>query len=299
MKILLATDGSEYSEEAARSLLCMDLTVEDEIMLVHVVSWIPFQYDAESYYSTLTQIRQDVAPRIIDAALGVLAPVKARISTAIIDGAPERYIVDAAEAGDMDLIVMGARGIKGLKSILIGSVTKSVVLHSARPVLVIKPGFCGNTGRKKVLFAADGSDFSVAAARFLTSLPLSDDTDITIMNVIWSDFADIPDRFVIEVNDRVKDMLADSRAEEFRESDRILEQAKGYLGPRFRNITPVSKVGDPSHEILRTAGEMHADMIVVGCRGLKGMASMMGSVSRNILTHSDCSVLIGKTCRGQ
>jgi len=298
MKILLATDGSEYSEEAARSLLCLDLTVEDEIMLVHVVSWIPFQYDAESYYSTLKQIRQDVAPRIIDAALEVLAPVKARISTAIIDGAPERYILDAAEAGDMDLVVMGARGIKGLKSILIGSVTKAVTLHSVKPVLVIKPGFCRNAGRKKILFAADGSDFSAAVAGFLASLPLNDDTEITIMNVIWSDFADIPDRFVIEVNDRIKDMLADTRAEEFRESDRILEQAKGYLA-RFKNLTSVSKVGDPSHEILRTAEEMHADMIVVGCRGLKGMASMMGSVSRNILTHSESSVLIGKTCRGQ
>lgn len=299
MKILLATDGSEYSEEAARSLLCMDLTVDDEIMLVHVVSWIPFQYDEESYYNTLKQIRQDVAPRIIDAALEELAPLKARISTAIIDGAPERYIVDTAEAGDMDLIVLGARGIKGLKSMLIGSVTKSVVLDSAKPVLVIKPGFCGNPGRKKVLFAADGSDFSAAAARFLASLPLSGDTEITLMHVIWSDFADIPDRFVIEVNDRIKDMLAETRAEEFRESDRILEETKGFLGQRFRKLTLVSRVGDPSHEILRTAGEMHADMIVVGCRGLKGMASMMGSVSRNILTHSDSSVLIGKTCRGQ
>jgi nucleotide-binding universal stress UspA family protein len=299
MKILLATDGSEYSEEAARSLLCLDLTAEDEIMLVHAVSWIPFQYDAESYYRSLKQIRQEVAPRIIDATLGVLGPVKASISTAIIDGAPEQYIADAADAGDMDLIVMGARGIKGLKSMFIGSVTKAVTLLSAKPVLVIKPGFCGNTGRKKILFAADGSDFSIAAARFLASLPLCDDTEIVIMNVIWSDFADIPERFVTEVNDRIKDMLADTRAEEFRESDRILEQAKRYLAPRFKNLTAVSKVGDPSHEILRTAEEMHADMIVVGCRGLKGMASMMGSVSRNIVTHSDCSVLIGKTCRGQ
>lgn len=299
MKILLATDGSEYSEEAARSLLCMDLTVDDEIMLVHVVSWIPFQYDAESYYSSLKKIKQDVAPRIIDAALEVLSPVKARLSTAIIDGAPERYIVEAAESGDMDLIVMGARGIKGLKSLLIGSVTKAVTLHASRPVLVVKPGFCGNTAAKKVLFAADGSEFAAGAASFLASLPLSEDSELTLMNVIWSDFADIPDRFVNEVNERIKEMLADTRAEEFRESDRVLEEAKGLLGQRFKKITAVSKVGDPSHEILKSAGELQADIIVVGCRGLKGMASMMGSVSRNILTHSDCSVLIGKTCRGQ
>jgi nucleotide-binding universal stress UspA family protein len=183
--------------------------------------------------------------------------------------------------------------------VLIGSVTKAVTLHSARPVLVIKPGFCAKAGRKKILLAVDGSDFSAAAAKFLAALPLSQDTEIAIIHVIWSDFADIPERFVVEVNDRIKEMLADTRTEEFRESDRVLEEAKGYLGQRFKHVSFVSKVGDPSHEVLKTAEEMQADMIVVGCRGLKGMASMMGSVSRNILTHSGSSVLIGKTCRGQ
>ncbi len=295
MKILLATDGSEYSEEAIRSLLCMNLIDEDEIMLVHVMSWVPIHYDAKSYYRSLKEIKQEVAPRIIDAALAVLAPTKARISTAIIDGAPERYIVDAAEEADMDLIVMGARGIKGVTSELIGSVTKAVVLHSAKPMLVIKPGFCHNRGRIKILFATDGSDFSVSACSFLASLPIGDDSVITILNVIWSDFADIPQRFVMDVNDRIKDMLADTRAEELKESEKVLDQAKDILGQRFKNLTAVSKIGDPSHEILRTAGDMNADIIVIGCRGLRGMAGMMGSVSRNILTHAEMSILIART----
>ncbi|MDA8084195.1 MAG: universal stress protein [Nitrospiraceae bacterium] len=298
MKILLATDGSEYSEEAARAVACMRLTAEDEVMLVHVVSWVPFRYDAESYYESLKEIKREVAPKIIDAAIEALGPLKARLSTAIIDGSPERYIVDTADEADMDLIVMGARGMKGLKSYFIGSVTKSVALHSAKPVLVIKPGFCGGRAKRRFLFAADGSDFSVAAARFLASLPFDGDSEITIINVIWSDFADIPDRFVTEVNDRVKEMLADTRAEEFRESGKILEQARGLLGQRYRSITTASKIGDPSHEILRAAEEAGADMIIVGCRGLKGMASVMGSVSRNVLSHAPCSVLIGKTCSG-
>lgn len=298
MKILLATDGSEYSEAAARSIACMKLTEEDEVMVVHAVSWVPFRYDSESYYESLKQIKQEVAPRIIDSTLAVLESVRARLSTAIIDGSPERYIVDAADEADMDLIVMGARGIKGFKSMFVGSVTKAVALHSVKPVLVIKPGFCGRGGKLRILFAADGSDFSVAAGRFLASMPVSDDSEVTIMNVIWSDFADIPDRFVVEVNDRVKDMLAETRAQEFAESEKILEQAKSLLRDRFKTLTEVSKIGDPSHEILRTAEELSADMVVVGCRGLKGMASVMGSVSRNILTHAPCSVLIGKTCRG-
>ncbi len=294
MKILLATDGSEYSEEAARALTCMDLTEDDEIMLVHVVSWVPFKYDAESYYEGLKEIRKDVAPKIIDSCLEILKPVRARISTAIIDGSPDRHIVEAAEEAGMDLIVMGARGIKGLKSVLIGSITKSVALNSSKPVLVVKPGFCLQEERTKVVFACDGSEFSAAAARLLSAMPLKASSEISILNVIWSDFADIPDRFVAEINDRIKDAMAETRTQEFRESEKLLEEAGEYLRRRFSNITLTSKLGDPSHEIIRAAGTADAGLIVVGCRGLGGIKGLMGSVSRNILTHSQSSVLIGR-----
>jgi nucleotide-binding universal stress UspA family protein len=84
---------------------------------------------------------------------------------------------------------------------------------------------------------------------------------------------------------------------EFKESEKIIELARGHLSKRFHAITVLSRVGDPSTEILETAKTMGADIIAVGCRGLRGIKGMMGSVSRNILTHSHCSVLIGKTCK--
>jgi nucleotide-binding universal stress UspA family protein len=65
---------------------------------------------------------------------------------------------------------------------------------------------------------------------------------------------------------------------------------------RFSNIRELSRVGDPSSEILKTAEETEADIIAVGCRGLRGIKRVLGSVSRNVLTHSKCSILIGKMC---
>lgn len=298
MKILLATDGSEYAEEAARSLTALDLTEDDEVMVVHVVSWVPFKYDAKSYYESLKEIKNEVAPRIIDSCLEILKPVKARMSTAIIDGSPERYIVDAADEAGMDLIVMGARGIKGLKSALIGSVTKSVALHSSRPVLVVRQGFSSHAQKARVLFATDGSEYSDASARFLASLPFKPGAELTVLNVIWSDFADIPERFVSEVNDRIKGVVAETRTMEIREAEKVLEKARKQLKGRFGSISLMTKIGDPSHEIIRAAEAVDAGLIVAGCRGLRGMAGMMGSVSRNLLNHAPCSILIGRTCRG-
>lgn len=57
----------------------------------------------------------------------------------------------------MDLIAVGARGIKGIKSFLIGSVTNSVALSASKPVFITKPPVC-NKVNLKILFATDGSD---------------------------------------------------------------------------------------------------------------------------------------------
>jgi nucleotide-binding universal stress UspA family protein len=297
MKILLATDGSENSEGAARFLRCLNLSSEDEITIFHALYWIPFLYDKESYYGTLKEIKKKIAPRIIDSVFEILKPVKAKICTAIIEGSPEECIIDAAMDSNMDMIVMGARGIKGISSLFIGSVTRSVAIKSPKPVLFTKLPVCERPGKIKILFATDGSDHSFATGEFLSKIPFHDNTEITILNVMPSEFLDIPETFAPEM---VKQFVG--LAEKFRsmrriESERITHQAGEYLGKKFRRMDVLSEVGDPSTEILKTAEALKTDVIAVGCRGLRGITGMMGSVSRNVLSHSRCSVLIGKTCR--
>jgi len=296
MKILLATDGSEYSEGAARLLTCLELTTADEIMVLHAVSWVPFQYDMESYYESLKEIKKEIAPRILDSALDILSNVKAKISTAIIDGSPEKYIVEIASEAGMDMILLGARGIKGVKSLLVGSVTKSVAVNSFVPVFIAKLPVCLPGRQMKILLAVDGSEHSAAAGRYLSSLPLPPDTEIHIIHVIWSDFSDIPERFVAEINDRIKEFVAETRSAEFRESENILEQARAGIGKKYRNVKTISRVGDPSLEIMKAAEALNADCIALGCRGLKGIKGLMGSVSRNIINHSGCSVILSRSC---
>jgi nucleotide-binding universal stress UspA family protein len=190
---------------------------------------------------------------------------------------------------------MGARGLKGIGSVFIGSVTRAVALKSTKPVLVVKPAVHSESAKLKILFATDGSDYSHAAEELLSSIPFHGNTEVTILNIISSSFSDIPERFVLEVNERIKDVVASTRAIEFTESEKIIEQARKNLSKRFKNIHILSKAGDPSMEILKTGDEMEADIVAVGSRGLRGIKGIMGSVARNILTHSKSSVLIGKT----
>jgi len=296
MKILLATDGSEYSEGAAKFLKCLKLSVEDEITIFHAVYWIPFLYDAESYIEIFKEIKQEIAPKIVDSIMGILKPVNARISTAIVEGSPAQCIIDAVRTSDVDMVVMGARGIKAIESLFVGSVTRSVAIRSPKPVLVTKLHVCEKADRMKILFATDGSEYSIATGEFLSTIPLPDNTEITILNVIPSEFLDIPKTLVAEINERIAEVISRERAHAVSASEWIIDEAAAFFSKRFKDINILSKVGDPSSEILETAETLKTDLIAVGCRGLRGIKGMLGSVSRNILAHSKCSVLIGKTC---
>lgn len=137
---------------------------------------------------------------------------------------------------------------------------------------------------------------SIATGKLLSEIPFPENTEITILNVTRPVFWDIPKLFP-EINEKVIEIADQAKAIEVMNSEKIIEQARKYLRRSFNIIDVLSKEGDPSTEILETSEELKTDLIAVGCRGLRGIKGMMGSVSRNILTHSKCSILIGKTCK--
>ena len=97
MKLLLPTDGSEYSEGAAHFLTHLAFTPDDEVTVLHVINWVPFRDDVESYYASLKHIKQDIAPKILDSTVDILKPLPAKISTALMEGYPDKSIIEAAE----------------------------------------------------------------------------------------------------------------------------------------------------------------------------------------------------------
>lgn len=296
MKILLATDGSEHSERAAKFLTKLNLSSEDGIAILHVISGIPFQ-DAMGFdYSSLKQIKQEIASKIIEAAINIIKPVKAKINTKIKDGYPDKTIIDMAEDLNTDMIVMGAKGLKGVKALLIGSVTRSVAINSSKPVLIIKPPQWEVPDNLKILFPTDGSVYAEETGRFLTSIPFYDNTEITVLHVIQSGL-DIPERFHIEIDESIKKIATEIRSIALKESEKIIARSRKFLSERFTKINGLTEDGDPTLEILNTAKKLKVDIIAVGSKGMRGIKGMLGSVSRHILGHSECSVLIGKTSK--
>jgi len=295
MKILLATDGSEYSEGAARLLARFRFTPDDEITVLHVVPSLPFKDVWEPHATTIKMLRHELAPKITESTARHLKNSKAKVASAVTEGHPDRGILDAAVQFGSDLLVLGARGIKGVKSLFLGSVTRSVAINSPKPVLVAKLPLERNTEALKVLFATDGSDHALAAGKFLTTLPFPDITEVTILHVSASSYMDIPERFSMEIDDRIKGIVAGMKESEFKHVEAILESAGKLLAGKFPRISALPRSGDPTGEILHAAQTEQADIIALGGSGMRGARGMLGSVARNILGHAGCSVLIGKT----
>jgi nucleotide-binding universal stress UspA family protein len=296
MKILLATDGSECSEGAAKFLTFLNLSSQDAIIIFHAISWIPCLYGRESYYENLKAIKEEIAPKVLSTVQDILKPLNAKIDTLIIDGSPEHCIMDASCEFEADLIIMGARGTKETDPLFIGDVTRAVAIKSSQPILVAKLPVCRTSGRIKILFATDGSESSTATAKILSEIPFTDRTEITVLNVTPWEFLDIPKKYVPQLNEKLNEIIEETKSKRLIESKEIIDHAKEYLNKKFMNISGLSKVGDPSTEIIKASEKLEMDLIAVGCRGLKGIKGMMGSVSRNVLANSKCSVLIGKAC---
>ncbi len=290
MKILLATDGSSFSEDAARFLTRFDFSPHDEIIVMHVVTSVPYDDD---YQAQIKHFIRRVSPEIRRTATDILGHVRAKIVSREEEGAPDETIMRVASEDGVDLVVMGARGIRGLKSLFIGSITRSVAAVSPLPLLVTKP--CqASAGAMRVLFATDGSPTAEDTGHVLSMIPFPKDTELVIMNVAPSGFADIPEKYAIEVQEMMQEHGATIKGRGLEKAASILEAAEAPLRGKFGRIGRVVKSGDPAVEILGAAESGHVDLVAVGSRGIRGIKGMLGSVSRRVLGLSPCPVLIGK-----
>jgi nucleotide-binding universal stress UspA family protein len=263
-------------------------------LVAHCVDLFPFSHEASIAYSNIQQIKQELAPQILDATVEALKPVQARISTAVLTGYPGKAIIEAAQENEVDLIVMGTRGLKGIKSFLLGSTTRTVAIQSPEPVLIIHPNQWQHQGMLRVLFATDGSDESQRTMNLLAKLPLPEETELTIINIVLPAIVDIPHQYMAEFGARLEEIINHSREIGQIQSEKLLQEVHKHLGQQFKTIQVKTRFGDPSMEILEAAKAVQADIIALGSRGLRGIKGMLGSVSRNILGHAECSILIGK-----
>jgi nucleotide-binding universal stress UspA family protein len=140
-RVLVPVDGSEYADRACE--LVLTEFPGATIVLLHVVNpadAVGFNPGAslpsfsEEWYDRETERAEELFDDVEAAAAERDVPVERAIEV----GQPTSTIVDYAGDHDIDHIVMGSHGRKGVSRILLGSVAEAVVRRSPVPVTVVR-----------------------------------------------------------------------------------------------------------------------------------------------------------------
>ena len=284
MKILLATDGSRHSRSAVDLLTQTPFAAPGNEVGVLVV--LPAAKPAAR------TAPREAAEKLARGTAQRLQYVGCAAHTVLREGHVARCIVETAEEFGAELVVVGSRGLCGARRFRTGQVSQKTMQRAPCSVLVIRQPEERATAQGtnegsalRILVAFDGSESARAAVEALAALPLPDDTEITIVTalpLITCFGTDILQTASPEWRKRTKTALAD------------LESAANLLRRATPHVDTALRQGrDETEEILTLAGELDADMIVLGHKGKSTIKRvLLGSVSAQVTHHARCSVWV-------
>jgi nucleotide-binding universal stress UspA family protein len=137
-KILIATDGSEYTKNAVDYGIDLAKNTGAKLFTIYVIDTaafasIPMDAAWESMYELLKQEGDVAIKYVTDKAKAEGLEVEGNL----IEGHPADEIIKYSENNSISLIIMGTLGKSGLDRFLLGSVAEKVVRNSKIPVLVV------------------------------------------------------------------------------------------------------------------------------------------------------------------
>ncbi len=135
--MLLAVDGSEHALRAAKVAGEMARCLGADLRIVAAFEPVP-GYLGEPNFQKSVASRMEQVETILAKALEVVGNIPGECKTEILEGPPAEAILRVAETRHNDLIIMGARGMGGLRALLLGSQSQKVVNEASCPVLLVR-----------------------------------------------------------------------------------------------------------------------------------------------------------------
>jgi len=265
-RIMLVTDNSEFSDSATSEAISLAKRCNSRL---HVFTVLP-PPDFE------TPLAQPVFKQEKSAAVIKLNEIRKR---AIADGVdceillghgdePFEEIVEEAEYSNMDVIIMGRRDHSDLMRMMVGGTTEKVIGYTNSNVMVIPRG--ATLEGKGIVLAVDCSRFSDAAAATAASLVQQCAVPITVV--------------AVAIDERLRE-----------DANTNATRIQGLLRQNDIEAAVDVRIGQPGMEVIASAREHGADLIVMGSHGKSGIERLLvGSVSERVIGHSHCPVLVVK-----
>jgi len=138
-RILVPVDFSEHSERALEHAIGLAKVFGAEIELLHSYEVTPIvTLYGVGYPETLDRDLREAATRRLAEWCEKVQTEAVPVRQHVVPSFPAEAIVDQAGELDVDLIVMGTRGLSGLRHVMLGSVAERVLRRAPCPVLTVK-----------------------------------------------------------------------------------------------------------------------------------------------------------------
>jgi nucleotide-binding universal stress UspA family protein len=264
-RLLLATDRSVFSQGAEREAVDFAKKCSSRLCVMSVLETNP---EYETIGASVYQKEEEEATKYLES-------VKARAwqegifhCEAVLRYGEEpcQCIIDEALERNVDMIIIGRRGRRGLMKVLMGQVAAKVISHAPCKVLVVPRA--ARIECRNVLVATDGSVHSTAAVTEAIGIAKRCGSNIIAISSAYSE------RELEEAKANVKQVAEMAQKE----------------GIPVEALTPIGR----SHDVIvETAGGRGVDLIVMGTYGKTGLKKLlMGSSTEKVVGHASCAVLV-------
>jgi nucleotide-binding universal stress UspA family protein len=283
--IVVGFDESESSKAALKEASLRVREHGGRLLLVHAVF-----FDQEEFAILPSQMEERIAvgKRVCRTAKHELHEaygMNGNVESFLCEGEPPAMIVDIANEKQADLIALGTFGRKGLKRLLMGSVTSQVILNASCDVLVVKKPCSTCIGSyHSIVVPYDGSESSSKALVRACALSKIDGAEVSVLYVIPR-YEEMIDFFK---TDAIKKSL-------FQEAEKIVARAQSIAVQAGVPIKATVREGHAGEKIVEIADTMKHDLIVVGTHGWSGVnKAVMGSTAERVIAYASCPILIAR-----
>ncbi len=289
--VLVATDFSEYSKVALDICLGVSKCMKTKLYVLHTIEKLPHDYRhllSSTTHSNMKQKLEEEAMEKIKAMLPGELLENEDIIPIVRFGKPFLEIIKVAKEKKVDLLAIGTHGRAGVDRVILGSVAERVVRKAHCPVMVIRGR--KYVGFKRIIVPIDLSDCSRIALEYAAATARAHKSKLTILHVFEESFVKPyvnAANSEEEANEIIKEIerVNESKYDEFLKTVDL-------RGVEYEKLL---KKGIPESDIVETAMEQQANLIVMGTHGRSGIKHILiGSTAEEVVRNVHCDIIIVK-----
>ncbi|MEL6605191.1 MAG: universal stress protein [Cyanobacteria bacterium J06614_10] len=275
--ILLADAGTGNTRDMMKALMQLPRIERSRLTILHVV---PPQRSAAAMAEKWEQGGKTLAEAVTELDLE-----PSRVNAILREGDPKTVVSKVADEIESDLIIMGSRGLQGLKAIIGNSVSQYVFQLSSRPMLLVKDDLYAIRPIKRILVAIDKSDSGQDSLN--VAIDLARDIEGSELILVHT---------ISKLSGRLEDAIRQDP-----EKDPVLADAVTKVRRMGLNYRCIAPEGKPGQRICELVDSLNINLLILGspdrrptiAKGMPDLDRLLGgSLSDYVRVYANCPVLL-------